>query len=414
MLEALFPLAHARYTSLPILGGLLEDFCLWLDARGYPRGAIGRRMTAAVLVARALRRRGVHSLCDLTASSLRSYAPAPRTFSAKSMGALVRSLAIYLAERGALAPTLATATERRVIDYRRYLERVRGLSVGTIKEHVATITEFLRFLDFDADPQRLHELRVGDIEAFVAKVGGRVGRSRTVQVTGALRTYLRFLAATGEGPSDLDAHVESPRIWRGERLPRALPWETVRTFLRSIDRSTAKGRRDFAMFLLIATYGLRSSEVRALDLDDVAWRARQIRVSRPKIGTALLLPLTDEIAAALLDYLRRSRPASMHRRLFLRVAFPLGPLGLGAVGDAFRAWARHAGIPPQCRGGPHSLRHSLALHLLREGASLKTIGDLLGHRSAEATGVYLRLDVDDLRDVALPLPATALTEEVRP
>jgi integrase len=335
-------------------------------------------------------------------------------FSAPPKGALVRSLTQYLEERGDLAPTPTTATERRVAYYRQYLDRVRGLCPGTIKMHAATITGFLRFLDHDADPQRLHELRVADIEAFVAKTGGRVGRSRMGLVTGTLRTYLRFLAATGEGPPDLDAHVESPRVWRGERLPRALPWETVRTFLLSIDRSTAKGRRDFAMFLLVATYGLRSSEVRALDLDDVAWRARQIRVPRPKIGTALLLPLTDEVAAALLDYLRRGRPASMHRRLFLRVEFPLGPLGLGAVGNAFRVWARHAGIRPPSRGGPHSLRHALALHLLREGAALKTIGDLLGHRSAEATGVYLRLDVDDLRDVALPLPPAALTEEVRP
>ena len=184
-------------------------------------------------------------------------------------------------------------------------------------------------------------------------------------------------------------------------------------FLSSIDRTTSKGRRDYAMFLLVATYGLRASEVRALDLDDIAWRVRQIRVPRPKVGTPLLLPLTDQVGAALLDYLRCGRPASTHRRRFLRVEFPLGPLGLGAVGDAFHTWARRAGIRLPARGGPHCIRHALALHLLREGASLKTIGDLLGHRSAESTGVYLRLDVDDLRDVALPLPAAAAPDEVR-
>jgi integrase len=232
------------------------------------------------------------------------------------------------------------------------------------------------------------------------------------QITGTLRAFLRFLAATDEGPPGLDAHVESPRVWRGERLPRALPWETVRTFLRAIDRSTPKGRRDFAMFLLVATYGLRSSEVRTLDLNDVAWRDDQILVPRPKVGTPILLPLTDEVAAALLDYLRSGRPASVHRRLFLRVEFPLGPLGLGAIRDAFHTWARRAAIRLPDRCGPHSMRHALAVHLLREGAALKTIGDLLGHRSAEATGVYLRIDVDDLRDVALPLPAATATEEV--
>ncbi len=413
MLEALFPRAHARYTSLPVLGRSLEGLCVWLDARGYPRDAIGRRMTTAEPLSRALRRRGVLSLGDLTAPGLRSYAPPPRRSGAPPMGALVRSLTQYLEERGDLAPTPTTATERRVADYRRYLDRVRGFCSGTIKEHVATVSEFLRFLDYDADPRRLHEPRVSEIEAFVVKVSSRVSRGRMGPVTAALRTYLRFLATTGEGAPGLDAYVESPCLWRGERLPRALPWETVLTFLRSIDRTTPKGRRDFAMFLLVATYGLRSSEVRALALDDVAWRSRQISVPRPKVGTALVLPLTDEVAAALLDYVRHGRPASAHRRLFLRVEVPLGPLGLGAIGAAFRVWAQHAGIRPPVNGGPHCLRHSLAMHLLREGATLKTIGDILGHRSAEATGVYLRLDVDDLRDVALPLPPAAGIEEVR-
>jgi len=414
MIESLFPLAHARYTALPVLGGSLEGLCVWLHARGYPRDAIGRRMGAAAFLARALRRRGVQSFRELTASALRSFAPPPCASGTSAKGALVRSLTQYLQERGELAPTPTTPTERRIDDYRRYLEHVRGLCPGTITMHAATVTGFLHFLDHDSAPETLHELRVADIEAFIAKMGQRVGRSRLGHVTGALRTYVRFLAASGEGPPGLDAHVESPRVWRGERLPRALPWETVRTFLRAIDRSTPKGRRDFALFLLVATYGLRSSEVRALELDDVAWRARQIRIPRPKVGTPLLLPLTDEVAAALVDYLRRGRPASTHRRLFLRVEFPLGPLGLGAVGDAFHTWAQRAAIRLPVRCGPHSIRHALALHLLRDGAALKTIGDLLGHQSAEATGVYLRLDVDDLRDVALPLPATALAEEARP
>jgi len=234
-----------------------------------------------------------------------------------------------------------------------------------------------------------------------------------VSVTSILRTFLRFLAATNEGPPGLDAAVESPRIYRGERLPRTLSREEVRTFLRSIDRSTPMGRRDFAMFLLLATYGLRSSEVRALRLDDLAWRKRQIRVPRPKIGTPMLLPLTDEIGAALVDYLQSGRPASTCRQVFLRHRFPIGPLGHCGVANAFRTWKRPCGTSLPARSGPHCLRHALALHLLRQGAKPKTIGDLLGHRSAESTAVYLRLDVDDLRDVALSLPSGTAAEEVQ-
>jgi site-specific recombinase XerD len=345
---------------------------------------------------------------------LLSFAPPPRPSCSPPQGALIRSLTQYLLEEGRLSPTPPTPTDRLVAEYRRNLDSVRGLAASTIDMHARVAAEFLRFIDHDDRPQRLRELCDGDVEAFIVKVGKRVGRGRMGSVTATLRSFLRFLAATRDAPVGLDGAVVSPRSYRGARLPRAVPWDTVLAFLRSIDRSTPKGRRDFAMFLLIGTYGLRSSEIRALSLDDVDWRARQLRVPRPKAGAPILLPLTDDVGAALLDYLRSGRPdISAYRHMFLRVELPLGPLGRQAVGDAFRAWARRGGISLPVRGGPHCLRHSLALHLLREGATLKTIGDLLGHRSAESTGVYLRLHVDDLRDVALSLPTPSAAEEVQ-
>ena len=165
------------------------------------------------------------------------------------------------------------------------------------------------------------------------------------------------------------------------------------------------GRRDYAMFLLITTYGLRSCEVVSLTLDDIEWRADRLRVPRSKVRAPLVLPLTPEVGAAILDYLKDGRPASGDRKVFLRVRSPAGPLKPTAATEAFQGWVRRAGlaIPYQ---GPHCLRHSLAIHLLRQGTPLKTIGDLLGHRSFESTCVYLRLQIDDLREVALSLPPT--------
>jgi site-specific recombinase XerD len=213
-----------------------------------------------------------------------------------------------------------------------------------------------------------------------------------------LRSFLRFLSSRGDIDQGLDTSIDTPRMYRGEQLPRALRWDTVRAFLAAIDRTTPMGRRDYAMFVLIATYGLRASEVAALRLDDIEWRRERICVQRRKVSAPLVLPLTAEAGSAILDYVRRDRPKVAHRQLFLRVRVPFAPLVPTAVSEAFQTWKAHSRLPIG-DGGPHCLRHSLAVHLLRAGASLKMIGDLLGHRSPESTSVYLRLHVADLRDV---------------
>jgi site-specific recombinase XerD len=163
------------------------------------------------------------------------------------------------------------------------------------------------------------------------------------------------------------------------------------------------------MFQLIANYGLRASEVVGLRLDDIHWRTGCLSVCQRKSAAPLSLPLTDAVGDSLVSYLRRGRPPSCYREVFLRHRAPAGILKPTAVTEAFQAWSRRSGlaIPFQ---GCHCLRHSYAVHLLRQGTSLKTIGDLLGHRSTESTCVYLRLAVEDLREVALDLPAGALQE----
>jgi site-specific recombinase XerD len=229
------------------------------------------------------------------------------------------------------------------------------------------------------------------------------------------------LAAAGEIPTGLDTQIDTPRVYRGEQLPRALPWDTVRALLQAIDRTTPLGRRDYAIFLLMATYGLRACEIVALTLDDVEWRAERLRIPQRKTRGSLWLPLTDEVGAALLDYVRHGRaalnvrrqrvpfqggPQRTYREVFLRGRTPTGVLKPTAVTEAFQAWSTRSGLAIPFQGA-HCLRHSYAVHLLRSGLSLKTIGDLLGHRTLESTCVYIRLAVDDLRGVALDLPAEA-------
>jgi integrase len=157
------------------------------------------------------------------------------------------------------------------------------------------------------------------------------------------------------------------------------------------------------MFVLIAAYGLRGCDVADLQLSDIDWRAGELRVRQRKTGQPLLLPLTGSAAAALVAYLRTGRPHCAYREVFLTAVAPIVPLKRQAVGYAFRNRVRASQLDLPFEG-VHCLRHSCAVHLLRRGISLKTIGDLLGHASAESTYVYLRVNVDDLREVALPLP----------
>ena len=413
MLTSLFPWAHARYSSLPLLGLVLEGLCRWLGAKGFPENAIRRRITGAPLLEQRLRRSEIRSLQDCAASQLHGCVPKPRRWTAHMAHALARSLAQYLAERGELARAPSSSTSQLIASYRMYLKQVRGLAPATVNRSATIAADFLLSLAYDHHPQHLDQLDVAQIDAFLTRAGQRLGRASMQKVSAVLRSFLKFLTTQGKIPAGLEQHIESPRQYRGERLPRALPWDDVLRLLHSVDRSTSKGRRDYAMLLLIATYGLRVGEVARLELDDIAWRSQHISIPRPKVGTPLLLPLTDEIASALLDYLRHDRPHSIHRQVFLRVREPMAPIASTAICDAFDVWVEHAGIRFPGLGGTHCLRHALAMHLLREQTPITTIGALLGHRSVESTGIYLRLDVEDLRDVALPLPS-ALEQEVQP
>ena len=170
------------------------------------------------------------------------------------------------------------------------------------------------------------------------------------------------------------------------------------------------GLRDYAMFLLIATYGLRASEVVAISLEDILWRQRILRIHQRKTSSPLELPLTNEVLSALVKHLKRTPPPIPYRRVFLRMRAPIGLLKPTAVTEAFQSLVRKSGlsIPFQ---GPHCLRHSYAVHLLKNGTPLKTIGDILGHRTAESTSMYLRLATGDLREVALAVPGRRHTEK---
>jgi integrase/recombinase XerD len=402
MLEKLYPRGCARVRPLPLLGHHANDFVEWLIAEGYPPLPIRLRLRQLPRVDALLREKGASRIEGLAADDLLVLAP-NNSQQDVYLAAVVRSLARFFSVKGLLVRASQTPQEELIAAYVSFLDRVRGLAKSTQTHHAATASEMLDFAGFEGDPARLHSIGPREIETFVRKVGARVSRASLQHTVAHLRSFLRFLAGRGLVVNGLDTQIDTPRLYRGECLPRSLSWEVVRAFLAAIDRSTPMGKRDYGMFLLIATYGLRTCEVAALQLDDIHWRAKQLHVARSKTKTPLLLPLTEEVGASVVDYLRYARPELAYREVFLRVRAPAGPLRPTAVTEAFQGWVRRSGLPIPYQG-PHCLRHSLAVHLLRQGAPLKTIGDLLGHRSIESTCVYLRLHVEDLRDVALSLP----------
>ncbi len=246
LLTEVYPRHHLRYSSLPIVGAMLAGYARWLFDQGYPKHRIRQHFRAARRLACLLQDMGAHVREDLTRERLRACAP-DCSQDDPELTVFVRMLARYLEIEGDFPAATLTAIESRLAAYRTYLEEVRGLSPGTVADHSATIGDFLEHLGYEGTPGCIAGLNQTDIEGFVCKVGKRLGRASLQHSVAHLRAFLRFLAAQGEAPSGLDRQIDSPRIYREERLPRALPWGTIRTLLHSIDRSTPRGRRDYAM-----------------------------------------------------------------------------------------------------------------------------------------------------------------------
>ena len=210
--------------------------------------------------------------------------------------------------------------------------------------------------------------------------------------------------AEGILPEPLHEQIDTPRTYRLEQLPRALPWEQISELVRSIDLSAPGGLRDFTLLYLAVRYGLRSAEVVHLTLDDIDWRAGTLKIRQTKSKQSLLLPLTHEAGDILARYLKDGRPPSSHRESSCVAESPSGPLAPTAVHDILDKHRKAFNGMKLPVIGSHVLRHSLAVHLLRRGVCLPTIGATLGHRDPQSTAVYLRLAIEDLRQVGLPVP----------
>jgi site-specific recombinase XerD len=399
------PRALRRWRTFPIFGVHVDHFVRWLHDRGYSDTSISQYWWVMPQVLGWLRRRKVLALKQLNLHLLQEAYHYYRTRNHRVSRA-VRCLCGFLKEQKIVPeghsprPSASEVERHRFADY---LRESRHLCSLTILTHTRRLRFFLKFIKFDHDPSSLRRLQFHQIEGFLHQAARTNSRISMQHVVATIRNFLRWKHEEGILSRPMHLQIDTPRVYRLERLPQTIPWTQVQAFLGSIDRSDALGQRDFTLLYLAAAYGLRSSELVGLTLDDIDWHRRTFRVHQRKTRQAIQLPLTDEAATVLVKYLRKARPTSPHRHLFLRRQAPAGPMAPEMVGNVLEQRIRLSGLklPPI---SPHALRHSFAVHLLRQGVSMKSIGDVLGHREIESTLTYLRLDLEDLRMVALPVP----------
>jgi integrase/recombinase XerD len=288
--------------------------------------------------------------------------------------------------------------------YREYLLVERGLAAGTARGYIDCVRPFVSSRAREDGELELGGLTPQDVLGFVlADCQRRPRRSAKLTVT-ALRSLLRFLHVEGMIDRPLAQVVPSVAFWRLQGVPRGLDFDQVRALLENCDTDTDNGRRDLAILLLLVRLGMRRGEVARLGLDDIDWRTGELLV-RGKGPRVERLPMPADVGEALASYLRDGRPADAGTRaVFMRVRAPRGAMTPPGITQVVVSASKRAGLGEVT---PHRLRHTAASELLRRGAPLVEIGQLLRHRTELTTTIYAKVDRDRLRELALPWPGGA-------
>jgi integrase/recombinase XerD len=279
----------------------------------------------------------------------------------------------------------------------------RGLAPQSVDLYRRNVEPFLEELGADASPERLVALSPERARAYVQRQAPRLARVTRKNRVITLRSFLRFAFSRGYLARDVSDALDRVPCFTQDRLPRGPKWEDLAKVLMAVNRSAPQGRRDFAILLLLMTYGVRRGQLVELRVDDVHWSQSTITFPVAKRGRRVEMPLTSSAGDALVHYLRESRPPTSERRIFLSTAPPFRALAAGSVYNIVSAAFRAADIESPHRGS-HAIRHAWATRAMAQGQSLKTIADLLGHRSLESTRIYAKVDVTQLRAVSLAWP----------
>ena len=405
------PVALAKLRSAP-LGTLLEGFCKSLLECGFQRESLRRHLSILSRLNEYLRRPKTRMRQTLTAEDIKRFLEACAVgwgnhgpLDLRRVRPAVNRFVEYLRQEGRLVAPVARAIYQPLLEeYREWMQSYRHAAPLTLRASTDAVTVFLKWLGPDATPRGLASLDCEKVEQFVLTKAREQGRSARQCLQSSLRTFFRFARHQGYVRQPLDRAVPTLRTYKLAGVPCGLTEEQAQAVLRSIDRNTCAGRRDYALLHLLHAYGVRGAQVRALRLEDIDWGQDQIFFKACKHGKDVRVPMTREVGLSLLDYLQNARPACSCPQVFLTSRAPYRPLlSARRLSAIVRGHVHAAGIDLP-RVGAHSFRHGFATRMVQQGHSLKAIADVLGHRLLSTTFLYTKVDVQALKQVALEWP----------
>jgi site-specific recombinase XerD len=417
MIESVFRSTRVRQRLQQSVLGLpvYEAVTAYLVKRRHPIGTVQQYVQSIEHFDRWLRRThrpildlGEESVARFLADHLpRCRCPVPACTTHHQVRTSLRHLIRVLRSRGDIAPRRrpedASASGMLVQEFVEYLRDVRGAATSTSTYYRRYAREFLA-VHFADGPVDMERIQPAAVTRFVTERRSRWTTGSMQAASTGLRSFFRFLQVTGRGGEHLVRAV--PRIphWKLSSIPRVLSDAQVRSVLASFDRSTPTGLRGFAMITCLAGLGLRACEVAALSIDDFDWMAGTLTIPATKTRRADVLPLPAHVARAVIAYLRRGRPAASTRRVFVRHVAPVGePAGPSIVRQTVLGAAVRAGLDPKLSCAS-VFRHTVATRLLRAGATLKEVADVLRHRGIDTAAIYAKVDLTNLRAVAQAWP----------
>lgn len=317
--------------------------------------------------------------------------------------AIIRSFVRFLQKEGFVSSPIIDGSSPPFWDlaceYESFLRQQRNLANRTVGYSKFYCLKFLQYLH-DSGIEEIGLIKYDIVQKFVQVETQYYSRVSINRNAGIIRGFLSYLKSRGKIRQDFSRSIITPKIYRHEHCPKYLTSKEIQAVLSSIDRRTRIGKRDYAILILLATYGLRSKEAVQLKLDDVEWRKDRIHIRGRKVGNNSVYPLTPSVGESILSYLKKARLPSRHREIFLTSVAPYTPISGGVVRHLVRKYLRLAGLD-KCRASTHTFRYSCAQRLFEDEFPVKVIGDYLGHRCLSSTQRYMKIDIKHLRQVAV-------------